>query len=578
MPKIPSQTCKIIKVPANGMIIDDESGQEIESIADQILPDFHNFLSAASEIHGSKLDWWVCSFSSRNCFTSPLFLNLLSLFLVKKKLDRSDNICIETDSIFLARTMRKAIGNLKSNTSQVRLSINFKDFVKPIFLFLAVFFGSLPFFLSTLFLSKKKIEIPDSPIVLLSCYAKPDWWERDTARYFNGLTERLSEKQKQNLYFFPRNFGLLNPFVIRRANDSYRRGEKNVLILEDFITVSDCFFAWMFLLRSLVRSPNIPKWHGIDVNMLYYKENLAPAPLFLSMQSVLHYRFFKRLKQRGVVVERFLNFHENQVNDKAMHLAIRHHFADAKNFGYQGFSPATKFYCSLPTDYENFWGVLPDLIAVPGSGYPAHVAQFSKTINLVVVPHFRASKINSHLSKGPNHTSRDQILVALPHLYSDWPSFLSLAQKLRSACRLSTSIIIVPHPAVDGQKLAQFKKKFGKGLFWSKTDIHELICQSRLLITGCSGTLIESIALGVPVVILKDPENFLYNPIPDSISKKFWQALTPEEVLNSKLLQKDQATPASTTVRGDPPDIAEQFFYETTSQSFAKFHEFLYGT
>ena len=178
------------------------------------------------------------------------------------------------------------IGGLGGNNSQLRLRIKLRGLVKLILEFLVVVFGSLPFFLSTIFLSKKKIELPDSPIVLVSCYAKPDWWEKDTARYFNGLTERLSEEQNQSLYFFPRNFGLLNPWGIRRANDSYRRGEKKVLILEDFITVSDCFFAWMFLLRSLARRPNLPEWHGIDITMLYYKEIFAPRQLLLSMQSV----------------------------------------------------------------------------------------------------------------------------------------------------------------------------------------------------------------------------------------------------------------------------------------------------
>ena len=97
MPKNPAQTCKRIKVPASGMIVGVESGQEIEFIAERMLPDFHNFLSSASKIHGSELDWWVSSFSSRNCFTSPLFLNLLSLFLLRKNSEGSEKICIETD-------------------------------------------------------------------------------------------------------------------------------------------------------------------------------------------------------------------------------------------------------------------------------------------------------------------------------------------------------------------------------------------------------------------------------------------------------------------------------------------------
>ena len=57
-------------------------------------------------------------------------------------------------------------------------------------------------------------------------------------------------------------------------------------------------------------------------------------------------------------------------------------------------------------------------------------------------------------------------------------------------------------------------------------DITGLITQSRLLISSASGVLIESIALGVPVAIMRIPKKFMYNPIPPNVPGLFGYRVT----------------------------------------------------
>ena len=181
------------------------------------------------------------------------------------------------------------------------------------------------------------------------------------------------------MFFLPRNVGTKNIFKLQKYNKIYKSGDKKVLLLEDYVKFSDCVFAYNYFLRSFTLGSNLPKWLGIDVKPLWFKELLKGPNLFWAMNSLLYYRFFYRLKEKGVTLKSFVNFHENQVFDKALHRGVRKAYPTCRNLGYQGYSPVTNFYCSLPTEYERKWGVLPDVIGLPVQGIKNTIASFLTT-------------------------------------------------------------------------------------------------------------------------------------------------------------------------------------------------------
>jgi predicted glycosyltransferase len=64
-------------------------------------------------------------------------------------------------------------------------------------------------------------------------------------------------------------------------------------------------------------------------------------------------------------------------------------------------------------------------------------------------------------------------------------------------------------------------KKYGD-LQFSDNSFSELIINAGLVISNSSSTCIESLALGVPVIILQGGSPINQNPIPNSIDKNMW--------------------------------------------------------
>ena len=105
-------------------------------------------------------------------------------------------------------------------------------------------------------------------IDLFSCFATPEWWANDTDRYFPKLTSHYSADRLKTVYFLPRAIGNKNWWRLREENQKYRGGDKNVLILEDHITLKDCLFSWSHCIRVLkIKKPKILVWDGMGCRL-----------------------------------------------------------------------------------------------------------------------------------------------------------------------------------------------------------------------------------------------------------------------------------------------------------------------
>lgn len=514
-----------LHVAADGTLDSQELTKDLESIAVEKLGDFHNFLRRASEGLETDIDWWVSSFSSRNCFTSPLFLNLLAVSLVVRLIDSGKRFSISTDSFFLFLIYKNVFKNRGASGARVKWTPAFGKTVKNLTRLCLVVGLSLPLFIFNTVTGRSyrgKLIVPKE-IELFSCFATPDWWENDTERYFPGLTSYYSEDRLACVYFLPRVVGNKNWWGLRKANQQYRDGDKNVLILEDYVTVKDSFYSWSHLIRILLKRPKVLSWSGVDVRWLYFKECLSPSAILGSMKALLYYRFLKSLRNRGGSIRSFTNFFENQIIDKALHKGIREFFPAAKNFGYSGYSPVTIYYCSFPVQNEFDCGVLPDVLGLPGEGYRSYVDQFVNGLETVVVPHLRGSTIRDHmkLKKG---ATKFKVLMALPHTPSDWWYFVDLAFRINADYGDRADVLIKPHPIVNLSYLYDLMKKYDQSDHIKLVDgnILKLVADSSLLISVASGVLVESISLGVPVAVLRIPRKFMYNPIPPRIPGGLW--------------------------------------------------------
>ena len=261
---MPLKTEVFLSIGGDGSLDSQELTKELELLADEKLQDFHDFLSRASVGLEDDLDWWVSRFSSRNCFTSPLFLNLLTISLVDRAADAGKPFSIRTDSFFLFLIYRNLYRNKGLPRWKVRWSPEYIKIIRnqvKLCLFIAL---SPLFLIFTLVAGRSYARKPvvQEEIDLFSCFATPEWWANDTDRYFPKLTSHYSADRLKTVYFLPRAIGNKNWWRLREENQKYRGGDKNVLILEDHITLKDCLFSWSHCIRVLKIKPKILVWMG----------------------------------------------------------------------------------------------------------------------------------------------------------------------------------------------------------------------------------------------------------------------------------------------------------------------------
>lgn len=514
-----------LSIGGNGELDSQELTKELELLADEKLQDFHDFLSRASVGLEDDIDWWVSGFSSRNCFTSPLFLNLLAVSLVVRSTDAGKPFSISTDSFFLFLLYKNFYKNRGVPSGKVRWTPEYKKILQNQVKFFVFIVLSPLFLIFTLISGRSYLRKPvlQEEIDLFSCFATPEWWANDTDRYFPNLTSHCSADRLKSVYFLPRTVGNKNWWRLRTENQKYRDGDKNVLILEDYITLKDCLYSWAHWIRVFTIKPKILSWDGISVGWLYYKEFISPSSLLVSIKAILYYRFLKNLRNSHVNIRSFTNFFENQAFDKALHKGIRDFFPAAKNVGYEGYSPVTSYYCSFPVQNEYDSGVLPDIIALPGKGFQSYVDQFVDGLETIVVPHLRGSSLYEYVGKDIV-TKGMKVLIALPHTAADWWFFVDLASQIKLNYGDGVEIRIKPHPIVKTSHLHHLmdRRDLLEQVEIVGGDITRLIAQSSLLISSASGVLIESISLGVPVAIMRIPKKFMYNPIPPSVPRSLW--------------------------------------------------------
>ena len=195
-----------VKINKNG-IVSNEYTSMYEEIARQKLGDFHDFIKDASVGRLDRVDWWVSGFTSRNCFNSSLYFSLCSVLLAKRLICQGDNLLISTDS-FSLYVIFKRLCREYSRCVRVRYRGNvlllMGRYLKSVMVVVAVPLVYFGFW----FFGKRKPDLPDREITLLSSYATKEWWSDELDRYFPSLFVWLNEEEKRAVYFYPRLYGV----------------------------------------------------------------------------------------------------------------------------------------------------------------------------------------------------------------------------------------------------------------------------------------------------------------------------------------------------------------------------------
>ena len=505
---------------------------------------FNDIVSVLSELHINSIDWWVEGPASRNIGSSPFFHRYCCLFLVISLIDdgkfKYEEVIVDSKEFGDIIEQILADKGVIDTTVRYETKNNYfkRNIVKRFFLIPVLFCKvSIRFLLARVTRHLSIHRIPQEPLVLIDTFMLPAYTNKD--RWYGSLWDNLSEDQRKLVYFVP-TIVMTPVTALLGVYKRLRRNERNFLVKEDYLTVSDIFFAFQVrrrLKRLVVVAPL--KVSGYDLSEMVKSELLNNRDILTVIESLLTYRFIKRLSMQGIKVRLCIDWFEGQVIDKAWNFAFKKYLPSTKRIGFRAFESYPFYLCSYPIPIEKKAGVIPDVFAVQGKGTIATVKEFLKDADVIVVPSFRSQHVWDNVSLSFQAKTEDQtftILVTLPIGIQTANNIIKqLVNVSDSISHKSRHVqyILKLHPACKVN--AEFNRLISQMpdslLLTDEKSFPILIKNTDLLVSEASSTCLEALACGVPVIVIHNEEGLTHNPMPESIPEHLYMNVRSAEQL-----------------------------------------------
>ncbi len=341
-------------------------------------------------------------------------------------------------------------------------------------------------------------------------------------RYYPGLLDGLDEDDKQNLVYLPT---IVKPEKFARTYREFRKMRPRFMVLDDFLHFGDYIRALLYPWRLLrIKIPEAT-FLGIDVLPLIKSDLRRFAGSYSSLAALLGHYFVPRLKARGVQVRHVVEWYENQVIDRGMISGFKKHYPKAAIIGYQGFVVSPNFYLHhRPTATDHAANVVPDTIAMTGRKLLGPLNEFCGNFSAVTAPAFRFSAIwrKRRFYPDPDHFT---ILASLPIGRNDIEAIVMVI--VAAAAKIDDQKIrfrIKPHPSFSVAAIkAMFSVAWPDSMSFVTGSMNDHLEESDLFVSNASSSCIESLVLGVPVIVVGNRDGISANPIPKDMVPELWR-------------------------------------------------------
>jgi len=505
--------------------IDSKHSALFNQIAIDIRTSFTDIIESISRQHAKSIDWWVSSPASRNTFASPLFSYCCCLAWLQELIRANEPVNeIITDSKALKKILENYLASQRVNArvALTRLPAKryLKELVRPIYTVLGIpQLQLLLFFIAkqTRYLRKK---ISSDPLTLIDTVIMPGYVEKD--RNYPGVLEALSENEKKLVWFVPLFYGF-RPWHYVSVVKRLRQADRNFLLKDDFLKFRDYWCLWQHLIRIYKLRIKPSFFFGLDISSLVREELTSFQNVGSSYIPLLNYYFAKRLKQAGVKLRLIVDWFENQNIDRGWNAGFRRSFPDVEIIGYQGFIVSPHYLCMYPTKEEEDKSVIPHKVAVIGRGLVQLARRFCSDLDVFVAPAFRFKHVWQKREFLPAENVYT-ILVALPIVISKAVYMLKLLDSGMNNDP-NTRLWIKPHPATSETQIkAAYGHTWPEQFRFVSGDFKDYIEKSNLVImSNSSSTCMETLAKGIPVIIIGSRHGLIHNPIPETITDDIWK-------------------------------------------------------
>jgi hypothetical protein len=278
-----------------------------------------------------------------------------------------------------------------------------------------------------------------------------------------------------------------------------------------------------------------------------------------------------KAKGKKIILKCVINRFENQTIDKGWNAGFLQFYPDADIIGYQSFVASPHYLCAYPTEFENKCKLLPKTIALMGRGHIFEKREFFPLMSSVNAPALRYKWLWKKRCKFPSG-NKFVVLVALPIITQEFIRIMNMVNSISKEEANGIEFIIKPHPALSSkfiQKKLSFKVT--KKYLFSTGSFDIAIENSHLLIGNTSSSSLETLARGIPVIVIGNSHGLTYNPIPKEISRKIWQiCYSKEELIHSINYFRNNSTNLAKLYKSTGEQIKNDYFAPITPTSISK--------
>ena len=476
-----------------------------------------------------SLEWWGSVIASKNSEATPLLKNIVYLFCAKRILNDSVNHMIFiVDSQALSECISKIAFDLGyqviNNRNRLKGYLNVSIIWLKRSIWIANFIVSA---LQNRFyafkylkpLTAKKTTHIKKRIVIRSWITKGNFGNHK--RYKDRNFALLPDWLKSNNYevwILPMFFNI--SISKKDLYSTIKDQKQNFLIPDHYLKISDYFrtlLSGLKIIRMRVENVKI-----FDVNLTpIFNENIKQSGFSTSLLLLnLCYQMLKRLQEKDFQIDGFYYAFECNSPEKQFILGCRKYFPNSKLYGYQHttFFPNQLAY-HFSKEEINFHP-FPDKIICKG---PMYIDLFKKVgLNpniLFAGPNLRFENVWDKRKDRNNYLSNEKknIIIVLPSKAVANTMIFSFLEKIRkSIYNEEYTLYIRSHPDLPMSIINRYLKNVGIIQYTDASDYKiQYWLQSMYagIIPGISITVLETAAMGVPVIQVIPENTIFYNPI-----------------------------------------------------------------
>lgn len=544
----------------------DVAADALEVAAAEIRRPFVELVDRLSTGRDADLDWWVTPLAGRNTYACPLHLRLCRLALARQRLAAGGVDEILVDSPAMARAVSSLAG------PGVRVSMvgasRWSRAVGALRRYAgALYHAGCQYLFSRLLL--RPAPLPAGPVVLVDTFLYADSVQggRVRDRHYPGLTELLDDGERRQVFFVPSYYRVSN---YARFFRELRQARAGLILKEDVLGLGDYLYALAHPFRLRWPRGSID-FLGMDVGPLVREAMAESFAASGAIEGLLRYRFARRAHERGLSPGRIIEWFENQEIDHGANAGWRRFFPDVPVLGYQGFLASRHYLCMFPMTREADLKLLPQRVAVMGSGLAAPVREFCPGLEVETAPAFRFESVWRERRVEPD-ANWFTVLVALPILPQESRAMLAQAVAIKPPGPRPWRFRVKPHPTWTPAESGRLAAGLPAGFELAEGDFETLLDGADALVGAASSTCVHAIVRGVPVAVTAHPGSLVQNPIPVFAEAGLWAVCYTSDDLTRTLARYAEGGRAATEGRRElGRQLRGSLFEPVTAESVRRF-------